>query len=204
MEVDFTTANKETEYFKVQQYQRLIFLAASPLKMKPCSILCGMGKSRIMAEYINLKNVNKIVVITNALLINQLYSTLKSSTQIPIICVCSKGYIDSVTLKQDSGLAEVPSELRVTDNITCTKNPDIIKNELTKDKLIVLCTYKRSKLLNGCKFDLGLYDEAHNIVIINNLGITFKVNSNNLGITLKDEFCSIDERVFFTATPNYY
>jgi len=190
------------------QVDALKALTDSESDRKQCIMFCGTGKSIVMIEYIKQKKANRVLVLMPSLqLINQFYRNLKQHVKTKILCICSKFDRSSLTCDNDADSNEDNDEVgdEVGDdlleeylaleskNITYTTKSAIIARELKKAKIIVLCTYQSSKLLKGCKFDLGLFDEAH-----------VTVNNDSFGYTLDDDNCLIDERVFFTATPKYY
>ncbi len=194
------TIQKEQEKYKLRdcQINALNALTNSKLIRKQCIMFCGTGKSIVMNEYILLKNVNRVVVLMPSLqLIGQFYKILKKYCKNDILCICSKFDKSSLTSdevddKQGDNLLIEYLKLE-ENNILYTTKPNIIAKELKKKKLIVLCTYQSSQLLENYKFDLGLFDEAHKTV-----------NSESFGFALHDKNCFISERVFFTATPKYY
>jgi len=181
------------------QKEALSALSESDSDRKQCIMFCGTGKSKVMIEYIKMKNVNKVLVLMPSLqLITQFYNNIKHHTKTKILCICSK--FDKESLTDDINDTNEDDDKLLTEyltseenNISYTTEPNIIARELKKNKMIVLCTYQSSRLLKNHKFDLGLFDEAH-----------VTVNNNTFGFVLDDDNCHINERVFFTATPRYY
>ncbi len=172
------------------QYDALVALLESTENRKQCIMYCGTGKSMVMYRYINTIKPNKVIVFMPSLqLISQFYNSLKNDMLMNsvnyitdnILCICSRLDIDS--FNDDNGIK----------NITYTTDKNIIGQKMELDKIIVLCTYQSSKLVENLNFDLGLFDEAHKTV-----------NNDTFGFALDDNNCKINERIFFTATPKYY
>src|SRR5206468_1578834 len=80
--------------------------------------------------------------------------------------------------------------MALDEDVLYTTELEIIKKRLESNKVIVLCTYQSSKLLQDQEFELGIFDEAHKTV-----------NNGTFGFALSDKNCKINKRIYFTATP---
>jgi len=186
---------------RIYQQDAITALSECNNNRKKCIMACGTGKTHIMFQYIKnvINDKNRILMAFPSLqLINQVYKRLRKN--IPniknILCICSQMDKESFTQGEatDSDADDIYNEFLAKDiKKIYTTNIDEINDRLQSNQILVLCTYQSSTLLMNQNFDLGLFDEAHKTV-----------NNPKFGYLLSDDNCTIEERIFFTATPRYY
>ena len=192
-----TVKVKQLRDYQVEAVKKL---TKSNEKKMQCIMACGTGKTVVMMEYVKQNNfkTKKILFLFPSLqLINQIYKRFVSYVGSPnILCICSD--LDTKSLTEGEADSEEEKDIyneflaRDTKKIFTT-DPDIIKERLEAENIVVFSTYQSSNLLKGQEFDIGLFDEAHKTV-----------NSASFGYCLDDDNCIINKRLFFTATPRYY
>ena len=186
---------------KLRYYQKnaVNALIKSKDRDKQCIMFCGTGKTIVMIEYIKRKTPDRVVVLMPSLhLISQFYKRLMSNFPGQnILCICSQMDKESLTCGEETDSEDanyILKEFIALDVDTkYTTDPKLIAKRMKSQKIIVLCTYQSSFLLESQEFDLGIFDEAHKTV-----------NSETFGFCLDDDNCMIDTRLYFTATPRYY
>ena len=196
-----TYVNEPQKINNLRYYQKeaLVKLRNSNERNKQCIMFCGTGKSITMIDYIRLKKAKKVVILMPSLhLVSQFYKNINANYHKQnILCICSQMDKESLTCGEENNSEEADQILKefiaLDTDVKYTTTQTIINKKLDDEKLIVLCTYQSSYLLENKQFDLGIFDEAHKTV-----------NSDTFGFCLKDDKCKINERIYFTATPRYY
>jgi len=154
-------------------------------------LACGTGKT-FLGYWISvreLKCMKIFVVVPSLYLLSQTYETWMREMQ----------YDDD-----KYHFILIGSDMEIKNDILCeyrpTTNIDIISDELQRnDRVVVITTYHSSGLLInacqklGCRFDFGIYDEAHRTVGEENGCFTSMIGS---GIE--------QQRLFMTATEKVY
>ena len=147
---------------------------------------CGTGKSYVAAWAVQAAKAKSVLVLVPSLsLVRQLKESF-DQVKVPgsIIAVCS----DKTVAGSDA--VYVSSE---EVGCTVTTDPAVVRAHLKqRGSRIVFCTYQSAPLLQGLKFDFGVFDEAHK---------TAGRGDKSFGFALYDENVTITKRLFLTATP---
>jgi len=161
---------------------------------------CGTGKTLIalwVSEQMDCQNI--LVLLPSLTLVRQtLHEWLKETEwkHLSYLCVCSDSTVAS---KELDSIKVNQSDL----DFAVTTEGNAVKQFLSQDTKgvkIVFSTYQSVHIVaagmdTDCKFDLGIFDEAHKTA-----GRTDK----KFCFALKDENLSIQKRLFLTATPRHY
>lgn len=154
---------------------------------------CGTGKT-LTAYWINKLFDGRIVVFVPSLyLLSQFYSDWVNQS-------CAENvHVKYLLIGSD---VDVDEEVKYKSNgLILYTDPESIRNYIKniKEKLVVICTYQSSdKLAEACddiEFDFGIFDEAHKTV--------GQVNKKFTQM-LTNEYMTIKNRLFMTATPKIY
>lgn len=146
---------------------------------------CGTGKSYVSYLIDKSMNVKKTVIFVPSLyLLTQMYLTFVKEN-------C--GYSKYLLIGSDADLKNEKQDYQQVEITTDKKK--INKKINTNKKLIVICTYQSSELLEGHEFDFGIFDEAHK---------TVGNKDSHFSFALFDENISIEKRLFITATKRVY
>lgn len=142
---------------------------------------CGSGKTRVGRLAVSELDARKTVVFVPSLaLVDQtieeyLYGEYSQDS---ILAVCS-----DVSIESERG-------------VTVTEEEDVVEQHLRRrGPRLVVCTYQSAGVLSGCKFDLGIFDEAHKTVGEEGKAFAFALHDCNV---------KIDRRLFMTATPKRF
>lgn len=191
---------KKFKIKKLRDYQEegLKQLLANDNKRLKCIMACGTGKTIMMFEYYDrYKRTKKTLFLFPSLqLVSQTYQKFRDLHKNKnTICICSQ--LDKYDFGGDK-LTEEQADERYNEyknqyGIEYTTDTDKIKERMDTKKIVVFCTYQSCELLDGYKFNLAFFDEAHKTV-----------NSKKFGHLISDKHCKINKRLFFTATPKHY
>ena len=138
---------------------------------------CGTGKTRVGLRVIEKLGARKVLVLVPSLaLIEQICSEYRreSKERFSALAVCSDPTLNSEHLQVARGEDEIEKFLR------------------KRGVRVLFCTYHSAEYLEGCCFDLGVFDEAHRTA--GNVDKLF-------AYALYDENIKIRKRLFMTATP---
>jgi predicted helicase len=150
---------------------------------------CGTGKS-IVSFNIDKKMCTKktLVLVPSLYLLSQIYNTYTK---------------ESYSTKTKSHYLLIGSDASVDKNkvikdVDYTTNQTVIDkflNEYNKRKIIIICTYQSSKLLEHKEFDLIIFDEAHR---------TVNQEQSFFNFALSDDNIKSKKRLFMTATKKVF
>ncbi|MFQ5787552.1 MAG: DEAD/DEAH box helicase family protein [Thermodesulfobacteriota bacterium] len=161
---------------------------------------CGTGKTLIalwVSERMGSQNI--LVLLPSLTLVRQTLHEWRRETQwqhLSYLCVCSD---PTVSNKELDSITENQSDLdfAVTTEISNVKK---FLSRNTKGVRIVFSTYQSVHIVaegmnNACRFDLGIFDEAHK---------TAGKEGRKFYFALKNDNLQIRKRLFLTATPKHY
>lgn len=148
---------------------------------------CGTGKTLVGADVAErLRAQTLAVFVPSLLLASQLLNVFRR--QMPtarFLAACSD--IDR----------EASEEMPSVNDIGCpytTERKEVLRFLRARGRRIVICTYHSARLLQHCKFDLAIFDEAHR---------TAGDRGKLFAFALLDENVFCRRRLFMTATPRH-
>lgn len=186
---------------KIQPYQHQIAAINSAIKeLKSADrativMPCGTGKTLVclwIAEKIEAKTV--VVFVPSLALIHQfaLEWVAAASWPLNIIAVCS----DQTVALDEDGIIVEKDEFWFPVVSTSEEIASFLQVKPTTHEIkVVFCTYQSSLTLDGFKFNLGIFDEAHRTAV---------KGKSYFSAPLFNTYVAIDKRVFVTATPKQF
>ncbi|MCP4265180.1 MAG: DEAD/DEAH box helicase family protein [Candidatus Brocadiaceae bacterium] len=161
---------------------------------------CGTGKTLValwVSERMDCQNI--LVLLPSLTLVRQtLHEWLKETEwpRLSYLCVCSDPTVagrelDTIKINQSD------LDFAVTTDCSTVKR---FLSQSTEGVKIVFSTYQSADIVaegmdHNCRFDLGIFDEAHK---------TAGREGKKFGFALKDDNLCIKNRLFLTATPRHY
>ena len=162
---------------------------------------CGAGKSLTgfwMTQ--ELKSTSTLIAVPSLSLVKQtldvyLREIVARGIKVKWLCICS-----------DEGIGKDDEIMENTESlgIPCQTNPEYIEKWLNINRdehKIIFTTYQSGRIIAdvskklNISFDLGIFDEAHKTVGLNNKLFSYLLFDDNISIT---------KRIFMTATERFY
>jgi predicted helicase len=142
---------------------------------------CGTGKTRVglkVSEKLSHRRI--LVLVPSIALVEQTLDMYEKYARegYQALAVCSESQIRFMGVNFE--------------NRATTDRTEVEKFMRRKGKKIVVCTYQSQELLQGMRFDLGIFDEAHKTVGPADKAFAFALYDSNVFIR---------KRLFMTATP---